>query len=88
MNPKQQSPRGTIANSSEEWSDGYGPRFGVTYTDYKTLERTPKNSALMLKDMFAQRQLNGYTNGHVNGQVNGRVNGGVNGKVNGVNGHA
>ncbi|GFP55003.1 hypothetical protein ACSS6W_002923 [Trichoderma asperelloides] len=39
-----------------EWSDGYGPRFGVTYTDYKTLKRTPKKSALVLKDMFAERQ--------------------------------
>ncbi|OAQ78891.1 beta-glucosidase [Purpureocillium lilacinum] len=39
-----------------EWSDGYGPRFGVTFTDYNTLERTPKKSALLLKNMFAQRQ--------------------------------
>ncbi|KAK5995334.1 Beta-glucosidase 1B [Cladobotryum mycophilum] len=39
-----------------EWSDGYGPRFGVTYTDYKTLKRTPKKSALVLKRMFAERQ--------------------------------
>ncbi|KFY80337.1 hypothetical protein V499_00800 [Pseudogymnoascus sp. VKM F-103] len=39
-----------------EWSDGYGPRFGVTFTDYKTLERSPKKSALMLKKMFAERQ--------------------------------
>ncbi|KND90722.1 Beta-glucosidase 1B [Tolypocladium ophioglossoides CBS 100239] len=39
-----------------EWSDGYGPRFGVTFTDYDTLERTPKKSALLLKNMFAERQ--------------------------------
>lgn len=39
-----------------EWSDGYGPRFGVTFTDYNTLERTPKKSALLLKGMFAERQ--------------------------------
>ncbi|KAF5987596.1 putative beta-glucosidase [Fusarium bulbicola] len=32
-----------------EWSDGYGPRFGVTFTDYETLERTPKKSALMAR---------------------------------------
>ncbi|KOS20006.1 Beta-glucosidase 1B [Escovopsis weberi] len=38
-----------------EWADGYGPRFGVTYTDYETLERTPKNSALTLKKLFAER---------------------------------
>ncbi|KAG9251092.1 glycoside hydrolase superfamily [Emericellopsis atlantica] len=39
-----------------EWSDGYGPRFGVTFTDYETLERTPKNSALLLKDMVKTRR--------------------------------
>ncbi|KAG8423951.1 hypothetical protein J3458_000795 [Metarhizium acridum] len=39
-----------------EWSDGYGPRFGVTFTDYKTLKRTPKQSALLLRKMFAERQ--------------------------------
>ncbi|GAB0136371.1 hypothetical protein EsDP_00004672 [Epichloe bromicola] len=38
-----------------EWSDGYGPRFGVTFTDYETLERTPKQSALLLGHMFAER---------------------------------
>ncbi|CAL5873614.1 uncharacterized protein PFLUO_LOCUS7895 [Penicillium psychrofluorescens] len=38
-----------------EWSDGYGVRFGVTFTDYKTLERTPKKSALLLKGMFEDR---------------------------------
>ncbi|KAJ3460768.1 hypothetical protein MRS44_011635 [Fusarium solani] len=38
-----------------EWSEGYGPRFGVTYTDYDTLERTPKESALMLRGMIEER---------------------------------
>lgn len=38
-----------------EWSDGYGVRFGVTFTDYDTLERTPKRSALLLKTMFDER---------------------------------
>jgi beta-glucosidase len=38
-----------------EWSDGYGVRFGVTFTDYNTLERTPKRSALLLKSMFDER---------------------------------
>ncbi|QPG94257.1 hypothetical protein C2857_005518 [Epichloe festucae Fl1] len=38
-----------------EWSDGYGPRFGVTFTDYETLERTPKQSALLLGHMFVER---------------------------------
>ena len=76
----------SIANSFKEWSDGYGPRFGVTYTDYKTLERTPKNSALMLKHMFAERQTNGH-NGHTNGLTNGKVNGHTNGLEAGKNGH-
>ncbi|CAH0057201.1 unnamed protein product [Clonostachys solani] len=40
-----------------EWSDGYGIRFGVTHTDYDTLERTPKNSALMIKDMIKERTI-------------------------------
>ncbi|CAG9981397.1 unnamed protein product [Clonostachys byssicola] len=39
-----------------EWSDGYGPRFGVTFTDYDTLERTPKKSALLLHSMITERQ--------------------------------
>ncbi|KAJ5689572.1 Glycoside hydrolase family 1 [Penicillium macrosclerotiorum] len=38
-----------------EWSDGYGVRFGVTFTDYETLARTPKQSALLLKCMFEKR---------------------------------
>ncbi len=28
-----------------EWADGYDKRFGLIYVDYKTLERTPKDSA-------------------------------------------
>ncbi|KAL1888282.1 hypothetical protein Sste5346_009674 [Sporothrix stenoceras] len=39
-----------------EWSDGYGPRFGVTFTDYNTLERTPKQSALLLGKMIESRK--------------------------------
>lgn len=39
-----------------EWADGYGPRFGVTFTDYETLQRTPKKSALLLAKMVAERQ--------------------------------
>ncbi|KFH44264.1 Beta-glucosidase 1B-like protein [Hapsidospora chrysogenum ATCC 11550] len=39
-----------------EWSDGYGPRFGVTFTDYDTLERTPKKSALLLREFITSRQ--------------------------------
>ena len=28
-----------------EWSNGYDPRFGLIYTDYRTLKRIPKDSA-------------------------------------------
>ena len=28
-----------------EWGNGYGPRFGLVYVDYKTQQRTPKQSA-------------------------------------------
>jgi beta-glucosidase/6-phospho-beta-glucosidase/beta-galactosidase len=38
-----------------EWSDGYGVRFGVTFTDYKTLKRTPKKSAMLLKQIIQKR---------------------------------
>jgi beta-glucosidase len=43
---------------------GYGPRFGVTYTDYDTLERTPKESALMLQGMIKERMNAKGTDGH------------------------
>ncbi|OSX63480.1 glycoside hydrolase family 1 protein [Postia placenta MAD-698-R-SB12] len=32
-----------------EWADGYETRFGVTYVDYKTQKRTPKQSSQFLK---------------------------------------
>ena len=35
-----------------EWHDGYGPRFGVIHVDYDTMERTPKDSALWLRDVM------------------------------------
>ena len=31
-----------------EWASGLGPRFGSVYVDYKTFERTPKDSAKIL----------------------------------------
>ena len=34
-----------------EWSAGYGNRYGIVYVDYKTLERTPKSSALFFKEL-------------------------------------
>lgn len=38
-----------------EWAEGYIPRFGVTYVNYETLERTPKDSAKFIRDWFAAR---------------------------------
>ncbi|KAH9477766.1 Beta-glucosidase 1B [Psilocybe cubensis] len=37
-----------------EWSDGYTTRFGVTYVDYKTQMRYPKESSQFLKKWFAE----------------------------------
>ncbi|KAJ3035542.1 Beta-glucosidase 1A [Rhizophlyctis rosea] len=37
-----------------EWADGYTCRFGVTYVDYKTLERTPKASGKFIKQFFEE----------------------------------
>lgn len=42
-------------NSRLEWGLGYSIRFGVTFTDYETLERTPKQSALKLRGMIDDR---------------------------------
>ncbi|PKX94852.1 glycoside hydrolase family 1 protein [Aspergillus novofumigatus IBT 16806] len=39
-----------------EWSAGYGPRYGITHVDYKTLVRTPKRSALYLNETFRERR--------------------------------
>ncbi|KAF8180352.1 beta-glucosidase 1A [Pholiota molesta] len=35
-----------------EWADGYTTRFGVTYVDYATQKRYPKDSAKFLKEWF------------------------------------
>jgi beta-glucosidase len=35
-----------------EWHDGYGPRFGVIHVDYETMVRTPKDSALWLREVI------------------------------------
>ena len=35
-----------------EWSYGYSKRFGIVHVDYKTQKRTPKRSALYLKDVI------------------------------------
>lgn len=45
----------TILSMSLEWCLGYDIRFGVTFTDYDTLERTPKESALKIGGMIEGR---------------------------------
>ncbi|KAK1704539.1 glycoside hydrolase superfamily [Colletotrichum lupini] len=39
-----------------EWSAGYGPRFGIFHVDFETQKRTPKGSALYLRDTFRRRR--------------------------------
>ncbi|HBG25891.1 MAG: beta-glucosidase [Planctomycetes bacterium GWF2_41_51] len=34
-----------------EWAEGFRQRFGIVYTDYKTLQRTPKDSAYWYKNV-------------------------------------
>jgi beta-glucosidase len=36
-----------------EWARGYSRRFGIVYVDYRTLERTPKSSALWYSELIA-----------------------------------
>ncbi|MDY4611613.1 MAG: GH1 family beta-glucosidase [Sphaerochaetaceae bacterium] len=36
-----------------EWSWGYSKRFGITYVDYQTMERIPKDSAYFMRDVIA-----------------------------------
>lgn len=38
-----------------EWAEGYLKRFGLVYVDYKTQQRTLKNSALAYRDLIATR---------------------------------
>ncbi len=46
-----------------EWAEGYHPRFGLIHVDYKTLERTPKYSALWYKKTIDAhfKSLNGFS---------------------------
>ncbi len=39
-----------------EWNEGYIPRFGLVYVDYKTLARTPKSSALWYAKLIAAQK--------------------------------
>ena len=36
-----------------EWAEGYRKRFGLVHVDFETLERTPKLSAKVYKDIVA-----------------------------------
>lgn len=37
-----------------EWAEGYGPRFGIVYTDYQSQQRIPKDSYLMLREALGR----------------------------------
>jgi beta-glucosidase len=38
-----------------EWSEGFNPRFGMVYIDYKTQKRTIKNSGYWFQDNLTRR---------------------------------
>jgi beta-glucosidase len=40
-----------------EWAEGYGPRFGLTYIDYPTQRRIPKDSFAWYRDVIARSGL-------------------------------
>ncbi|MFQ5793969.1 MAG: GH1 family beta-glucosidase [Candidatus Bipolaricaulia bacterium] len=40
-----------------EWAHGYSKRFGITYVDYETQERIPKDSAAWYRDVIAANGL-------------------------------
>ncbi len=40
-----------------EWADGYAKRFGITYVDFKTQQRTPKLSAKFYANVIARNGL-------------------------------
>jgi beta-glucosidase len=35
-----------------EWASGYAKRFGIVHVDYTNLERTPKDSALWVRELM------------------------------------
>jgi beta-glucosidase len=40
-----------------EWADGYSKRFGIHYVDFKTLKRTPKQSADWYRQVIASNEV-------------------------------
>jgi beta-glucosidase len=40
-----------------EWAEGYGPRFGLTYVDYPTQRRVPKDSAAWYRGVIERNGL-------------------------------
>jgi beta-glucosidase len=40
-----------------EWAEGYGPRFGLTYVDYPTQRRIPKDSSRWYADVIRRNGL-------------------------------
>jgi beta-glucosidase len=40
-----------------EWADGYSTRFGLCHTDYQTLQRTPKLSALWYASVMRENRI-------------------------------
>ena len=40
-----------------EWADGYDKRFGITYVDFKTQQRTPKLSSMYYKQVIANNRV-------------------------------
>jgi beta-glucosidase len=41
-----------------EWEQGYSQRFGLIYTDFENLSRTPKNSAYWFSNTIAENRIN------------------------------
>ena len=41
-----------------EWAEGFAPRFGLFNVDYLTLKRTPRESALLYRDIIFKNSIN------------------------------
>ena len=40
-----------------EWAEGFDPRFGLVYVDYRTQERIPKDSFYWYRNVIRQNGL-------------------------------